>query len=341
MMNNKKKICTIALAGTLALSTLSIGLASWKTDITANGNVNANSQWDVIVTNADMRTSTGASFAENEISCELVRSGVKSDSSITASICSGNWLEKEQENLIGTQDESAAMSATTHFYAVDTTKYDVSDPTKLDRTAIAADETTVKLSDYLNKYYAYAHGYENTEEQDGKYDEWKTQVMDGFLRDTSALLQEKYPDTYQNYAIVSLVGYSSIYYNIAQFQSMSGSGAAVISEDKTMVDYADVTFALPGAWAEYTLTVKNQGSVDANLADAVIELETESDQLQLIKPDLADEVLKSGESCQITFLVQVPDTITEDLDASGTLTVKLPYSQGTVEEAPEVSHTHK
>lgn len=340
-MNTKKKICTIALAGAIAVSTLGIGYASWKTEITANGNVSANSQWDIVVTNADIRTSTGASFTEKEVDYELVRSGVKTDASIAASISSGNWLEKDQENLIGTQDESAAMSATTHYYAVDTTKYDVSDPTTLDRTTVAADETTVKLSDHLKRYYSYAHGYENTDEDDSKYEEWKTIVMDGFLRDTSALLKEKFPDTYQNYAIVSLVGYSSIYYNIAQFQSMSGSAGATISEDRTSVDYADVSFSLPGAWAEYTLTVKNQGSVDGNLSDAVIELKTSSDQLTLIKPDLENEILKTGESCEITFVVQVPDSVTDDLDANGTLTVKLPYGQGVVETAPGANHNHK
>ena len=340
-MNYKRKICLFAIVGAIAISAMGLGYASWRTEITANGNVSANSQWDIVVTNADIRTSTGASYTEKEVDYELVRSGVKSDVSIAASICSGNWLDKEQESLIGTQDESAAMSATTHYYAIDTTKYDVTDPTTLDRTTVAADETTVKLSDYLNKYYSYAHGYENTDEQDGKYEEWKTLVMDGFLRDTSELLKENYPDTYQNYAVVSLVGYSAIYYNIAQFQSMSGSAAATISEDKTTVNYADVSFSLPGAWAEFTLTVKNQGSVDANLSDAIIELTTESDQLTLTKPELENEVLKAGESCEITFVVQVPDTVTDNLDASGTLTVKLPYSQVTVEDAPGVNHTHR
>ena len=165
--------------------------------------------------------------------------------------------------------------------------------------------------------------------------------MDGFLRDTTALLKERYPDTYQNYTLVSLVAFPSVYYKIAEFESPSGNGNAVISEDKTSVSYADVSFNLPGSWAEYSLTVKNTGSVDANLANAVIELNTESEQLTLTKPDLEDEVLKAGESCQITFLVQVPENVTEDLNATGELTVELPFSQMVVEAAPEVAHTHK
>ena len=84
----------------------------------------------------------------------------------------------------------------------------------------------------------------------------------------------------------------------------------------------------------------NNGTVDANLSNVAIDLVTESDQLVLDKPDLGSETLTPGESCTITFVVKVPETITEDLNASGTLSVKLAYDQATAEEAPASGHTH-
>ena len=332
MRFDKKKICALALTGALAVSALSVGYASWKTDITANGNVSASGKWDVKVTEADIKLSTGTALSETNY--ELTRASSKEDNTIIASISEGTWVEDEA--LIGTQSETP-FAATTHFYAVDTTKFDVTDVVNFDRNTVAADETTIKLSDYLNKYYRNVQN-QYSEENSKK---WATMVMDGFLRDTDALLQEKFPDTYKNYAVISLLVLPSpdTRYVIAKYDEVE-TEKAVISEDGASVSYADLTFGLPGSWAQYSLTVENNGTVNANLSDAVIELETESSQLTLEKPDLEDEVLKPGDSCTITFVVQVPESITDDLDATGTLTVKLPYSQTAVEAAPSASHTH-
>lgn len=107
------------------------------------------------------------------------------------------------------------------------------------------------------------------------------------------------------------------------------------------VSYADVTFGLPGAWAAYTLTVTNQGTVNANLAGAVIALETETpEQLTLTRPELSDETLAPGQSCTLTFVIQVPEDYEGELNAAGRLTVTLPYGQDIVEPAPAVGHTH-
>lgn len=102
-----------------------------------------------------------------------------------------------------------------------------------------------------------------------------------------------------------------------------------------------MTFGLPGAWASYTLTVTNQGTVNANLAGAVIALETKTpEQLTLTKPELSDETLAPGQSCTLTFVIQVPEDYEGELNAAGRLTVTLPYGQDTVEPAPGVGHTH-
>lgn len=333
-MNIKHKksliICSLVLCIALAVSVMSLGFASWHTDITASGNIAAESNWEVNATKADINLSTGA-----HVSQSLVRTGVASDYVIAPYVSSGNWLNADQWDLLGTQTDEV-LPSTTHMYAIDTTKYDISDVTKLDRNEIAADESTLIISDHLHKYYSSVYDYKI--DDNSKYDEWRTIVVNGLLRDTTALLKEKFPENYQDYALVSLVGLPipnwGTYFCFADFSS------ATISDNATKVDFADVNFTLPGAWAQYTITVANNGTADANLADAIIQLETESDQLVLDKPDLSDETLKPGESCTISFVVKVPETITDDLNATGKLTVKLPYNQLVVEDAPAASHTH-
>lgn len=334
MKFNKNKICAAALAGAMALSALSVGFAQWQTDIAASSNVTAKAKWDVVVTDADINLSNGTTFSGAEANYELIAAEMDSDP--VANLSSDKWVDDEE--LIGTQT-GEELSDTLHYYAIDKTKYDITDMTKLDRSTIIADKNTITISNELKKYYRYVNGmYEN---QDYYYELYGSMVLEGFLRDTAALLQKRYPDTYQNYAVVSLVGIPAWYYTIAEFENMSEAPAkATISEDKTSVTYANITFGLPGAWAQYSLTIANNGTVDANLADAVIELKTESDQLSLKTPDLKNEVLKAGESCEIKFNVYVPAAVEEDLDATGTLTVKLPYSQATVDKMPEVEHVH-
>ena len=42
---------------------------------------------------------------------------------------------------------------------------------------------------------------------------------------------------------------------------------AAIGDDKTSATYGPATFSLPGAWVQYSVTVTNQGTANANLRD--------------------------------------------------------------------------
>ena len=77
----------------------------------------------------------------------------------------------------------------------------------------------------------------------------------------------------------------------------------------------------PGGWAEYTITVTNNGTVDAVLDSNSVQLDTENDQLELKTPDLSSDVLAPGQSCTFTFTVQAKADITDDLNDTGTLSV--------------------
>lgn len=116
---------------------------------------------------------------------------------------------------------------------------------------------------------------------------------------------------------------------------------ATISEDGQSAEFNAAHMDLPGAWAEYSITLVNNGTANANLTDYTFSIDG-SDQFDVNIPALpADEVLKPGETCTVTFTVQVKNDADEVLDENGELNVHLHYEQDAVEAAPEASHTHK
>lgn len=334
MKLKKTGVAAVALCGVVALSTIGMGFAKWQTNITATGNVTASGSWNVEITAADVNLSTGSKTEKEVSNFELQRTNKKSDAYI-ASVISGP--QTNDPSLAGTQCESP-MSKYTYYYLIDTTKYDLSDEgikaLTTDKAAeIASDESTVDVANYLNMYYR------STAEK----------VVDGLIRDCNSLIKKLKPETYKNYTLAYISKYLPNT-QTATFASMSevkstqtvegGKSEGTISDDKSSASFGNVKLGLPGAWAEYTVTVSNKGTVDANLANAEITLNSESNQLVLDKPELSDEVLKPGETCTITVVVKVPDTITDDLNADAALTISLPYTQTVVEDAPTASHTN-
>jgi hypothetical protein len=110
--------------------------------------------------------------------------------------------------------------------------------------------------------------------------------------------------------------------------------------DDTSATYAPVEFTVGGAWAEYSVTVTNNGSTDADLSD--YELETALTAPYSVElPEIAEgEILKAGESCTLTFVVSVSDSEDEISADAQEFTVSLKYVQPEVESAPAASHTH-
>ncbi len=339
VMKLKKRICAAVLALSIAVCATSIGLASWSTTVSAVGGVSAAGSWDVSVSDAGIRLSQGASLA-NAVSYgfEKTTEAVSYAYKYVGALSSNDSINASTEENHATQSEYPMQTAAA-FYAIDTSKTCWSEVASWNADAdqikaLIADETTVDLSDYLNAYYRYNKMPGETSK------EIYQDVVDAFIADTLALLQELFPETWMHYDIVTMVANGpSLTYEIATMEATVTEAETVVDGDS--VTFAGVNFALPGAWAEYSLTVTNNGTVDANLSGAVIALDTtDSEQLVLDAPDLSDETLAPGESCTITVVVKVPTDYTGDLDASGTLTITLPYSQTVVEDAPSASHTH-
>lgn len=334
--SGKLGAAALLLCGTLALSAMGMGFTKWQTTITAGGTVSAAGIWNLAVTAADLKVSSGASV-QGSSSGSLTRTGQKEDWEIAGRLTdSYTWLEDSIK--VGTQSDREPASYDAIFYAVNMENFDLSSISYEKGEAIKADESTLHLSDYLNLYYRY-YG-EKADFGSERMAETAEIVVSGFLRDTAALLQAQYPDSWQQYAVVAVGPSDQSRYVIATVKAEETEQSAATMENGT-VSYADVTFGLPGAWAAYTLTVTNQGTVNANLAGAVIALETKTpEQLTLTKPELSDGTLAPGQSCTLTFVIQVPKDYEGELNAAGRLTVTLPYGQDTVEPAPGVGHTH-
>lgn len=359
-MSMKKKIGTLALAGTLAVSAMSMGYAAWKTDITANGNVTANGKWEVTVTDADLEVSTGAEAAFDYSSYQL--NNVCTSANISQLALQIGNTKASTASKIGTHTNKTISG---WVWLVDTTRFDMSqlgslqsEPRRLLMLAGMEDGSIIRLSDNntatdgttvsaLKGYYGGNTYIGSSTSFVNITTENANKIVNSLIEESDAIIKQLRPDTYQNYALILCLSDNTTnqpqnQFVIASMGNEDGTTAEPVVYTEDAIVYSDVTFSLPGAWAEYTLTVTNNGTVNANLADAVIELETEQpDQLVLNAPDLSDEVLKPGESCTLTFVVNVPEDYEgTELDASGTLRVELPYSQDTVEAAPEAGHTH-
>lgn len=115
-----------------------------------------------------------------------------------------------------------------------------------------------------------------------------------------------------------------------------------VTFDSDSVTYAPVEFTLPEAWASYTVTVTNNGTVNANLKDYDFSLsELDSAIYTIEQPtNFDDEVLSPGASCTFTFVVKVNDSEDDITSEAAPFKITLNYEQDAVEAAPEAGHAH-
>ena len=371
-MKLKKKICAFALAGAVALSALSLGFASWQTTITGSGDVIASGKWDVAITDAGLNVSTGAEISLNYSDYHLQANSLTASQLGNLCISAAVPRESYTSGTRGVQSRTVSLDKNNNCYLclVDTTRIDISrfghittngddGRAAMYRTYVDGNDSNaaiIRLTDTnvtpdgtkvaplkAWMYYKSKTDYFGDTSVQGKI------AADVVLK-ADELIRQLRPDTYQNYALVNFAtnqvsdttkDQSDVQFVIASMGSADGVQPSAVTFTNATATYASVTFSVPDAWASYTLTVTNNGTADANLKDATIALDTQTpDQLQLIAPDLSDEVLSPGQSCQITVVVQALDDGSGTLDATGTLTITLPYSQISVEAAPEAGHTH-
>ena len=369
-MNLKKKVCAFALAGAVAVSALSLGFAAWHTDITAGGSASAQGSWAVSLTDASLTTSeTGAQIAQDYSNYHLQANELTATQ--VGNLCIGAAAPKGTSGTLGTQSSTVGLNRNSncHLCLVDTTRIDITRfghiPTNGDDGRAAmyrnyvdgtdSDAPIIRLRDTnvtpdgteLSPVKAWIYYRSNDTHGDSAVQQ---KIAAEVVQSAEELLRQLRPDTYQNYALVSFStnstsdatkDQSDVQFVIASMGADDGSAASSpVTVTDTGATFANVDFSLPGAWANYTLTVTNNGTANANLADVQIALNSESDQLELVKPELADETLAPGESCTFNVVVKAADIESGDLNATGALSITLPYSQDTVETAPDAGHTH-
>lgn len=152
---HKRSFCATAamvLCLCMALGVMGMGLAKWQTTLTASGSVSAAGKWDLAVTDASIKTSSGAAVSL-PFSGSLVRANQKEDWEIAGRLTDAyTWLE--DDSAVGTQSDRKPASYDAIFYAVNTEKFDLSGSISYEKgEAIKADADTLHLSDYLNLYY--------------------------------------------------------------------------------------------------------------------------------------------------------------------------------------------
>lgn len=341
-MKKRTKLLAGLLAAIMALCAIGLGFSQWSSGITASGTVSAEGKWDVAVAHAAIsRVSTGTAVEAEPVTLEPTGNAVIYPIQLAIRDLD-NWYVLQVDDLHG---QSTALTAAelaeyngnlSLSYGKGAICYYASG-IRPDKTATfqmkVTDPDTVTVSDH-GSYLSINQSLENT--------------------DNGASVGKVV-----GYAILKLWGGSSsslvhpsnehlhITYASAQKELANGVSKtiypAAISEDKAAVAYAPVSFSLPGAWAEYAVTIVNNGSVNANLSDYTVDTSVlDENVFSVAVPTFGeDEMLAPGERCTFHVVVMAADGTDGVLDAQAdAFTITLRYVQDVVESAPAVNHSH-
>ena len=321
-------------AGVLAVSAMAFGFSKWSSEVDLNGTVSANGKWDVAVTAADAAiSSTGAEMKEinAESSYEVV----------TYPVYVTYYSSGYYGFVIG--DEEAAKTQIT--YTDFTTNYGKN-------AAKWIGVSKFKSGEKIQGTDNYTFMLNVDDEYQGIVKEWANRstlkATDGGASDGKqigtaiAWLFNGFKTNKPANDKVELTWDAANTY----FAANSTTTATAEITDNS-VTYAPVTFTLPEAWANYNVTITNNGTVNANLSDYKVETSLDSDALfadvfEVTTPEFGtDEVLAPGESCTFNVVVKALNGTDNSIESdTGNFTITLSYVQDDVEAAPAVDHTH-
>lgn len=342
IMKNRSRALSAAAASLLALSAAGFGFSKWSSDLNLNGNVTAKGSWDVQIQEAAAtRLSTGASSAG-------AASEVAPTYEFTVYDLRAVTVDAEKFPYVG------------DVYRV---QLDDTNPHKVSMTQEEYDEYTT----YLNIGNANPKGYSFFKSgilgPDSNKSACTVQANLNELgtslgySSASGISRPNEDNGASNGQIIGTCIVNTLYrssvnpWNLVLSYEEGGDYLetatstwiykADVAEDGQSAVYSDVNLGLPGAWAEYSVTLVNNGTANANLSDYSLALSETSDLLTLDAPVIGeDEVLKPGETCTLTFTVSVSEDAPETIDEVNSLSVHLVYEQDAVEEKPESSHVY-
>lgn len=337
-MKKRTKLLSAVTAGTMALGVMCFGFAQWSTEISANGTVSANGKWDVKITDASItKISNGVTPSLEAVTVER-----------TAQVVEYNVILK----YVGGVNDPNSKPNGAYMYVIDD-----KNPQTVNITKDELAEFTAQLMIPRDKRYyttAFIPGDSGLTNFKVNVDESKSSLINYYrpnVLDTTTYSLHLNDDGANEGVVVGkaigwliggfykdLDGSVQLTYKAANaaLENAESSTTYPAQFTDTTADYGNVNFSINDAWAEYSLTITNNGTVNANLSNCKFNITELSDKFVVDTPNLNNKVLAPGESCTATFVVKVNSEGELSADAQP-FSVELTYVQDTVDEAPSAS----
>lgn len=337
-MKKRTKLLSAVTAGTMALGVMCFGFAQWSTEISANGTVSANGKWDVKITDASItKISNGVTPSLEAVTVER-----------TAQVVEYNVILK----YVGGVNDPNSKPNGAYMYVIDD-----KNPQTVNITKDELAEFTAQLMIPRDKRYyttAVIPGDSGLTNFKVNVDESKSSLINYYrpnVLDTTTYSLHLNDDGANEGVVVGkaigwliggfykdLDGSVQLTYKAANaaLENAESSTTYPAQFTYTTADYGNVNFSINDAWAEYSLTITNNGTVNANLSNCKFNITELSDEFVVDTPNLNNKVLAPGESCTATFVVKVNSEGELSADAQP-FSVELTYVQDTVDEAPSAS----
>ena len=321
---------------------MAFGFSKWSSDVDLNGTVSANGKWDVAVTAANASISgTGAKM--DEINAEAGYEVVTYPVYVTYYSSSGYY------GFVIGDDEAAKTQIT---YTDFTTQYANFKSTYVDEANRTGKSIGVSKfgSGATSGDYTFvlnvADEYENIAQT--WWNRSSVKATDGGAsngKQIGTAIAWCYKGNSTNTPANDKIELTWDAANTYFAAHNTTTATAEITDNS--VTYAPVTFTLPEAWANYNVTITNNGTVNANLSDYKVETSLDGDAqfddvFEVTTPEFGeDEVLAPGESCTFNVVVKALNGTDNSIESdTGKFTITLNYVQDDVEAAPAVGHTH-
>ncbi len=316
MMKTKKtKLLISVAAAALAMCTAITAYAMWNSELSVKGSVSANGNWSVKITDAQV---------------ELSNAGAKLDIDVptydvTVYPIQVKYIEPTGYYIYAIDDtQPKTVSVTADEFA----EYSNQVMIPVGKNYYVSTQTPDSIHSFMIKANENFDIYKPEKAKDnGAAD--GTQVGEAIAW---ACMGSRTHKNDENGLVTLTYGAAKDY-----FANNPAEPSVTISDD--CAEFAAVDFSLSGAWASYTVTVTNEGSVNANLGNYTVVTSELSDIFTVSVPDLDGDVLAPGESCTFNVVVQVTAQGNFAADEAP-FSISLTYVQDTVNDAPVASHNH-
>lgn len=341
-MNKRTKLCAVLVAAVMAIGLMCFGFAQWSTDVNLNGSVSASGSWEVKVTDAAVELSNaGAELVDGTVEVTPTYDVVVYKVNLVEHTASGNLYYALQ------LDDTTATTVT--VTAAELAEY--ADRGRMNNLSDKAADGSYYYPRFVSGFKITAAGGDATVMMD-----LDDAVDFSLFSDKNCLVKAANAESLSAY-VGQQVGTAILRYDTSENENLSDPdyNAAVayfeenpvttetVAAETTFTDtdvtYAPVNFSLPGAWANYKVTITNNGTANANLSNVTLDFDALDTSIYSVEtPDLSGKVLAPGESCTVNLVVKV--VAEESFDAeSASFHVTLSYVQDAVDEAPSAGYT--